>query len=247
MRGWAPPRLNADPATKAEFVHSIFNPIKHGETMATIWYFVKLGLSRITAALLVLKMRNCVTMMTGNPAFAAPNPVPDPTLVEVTAKIDALDTAEQAYAFNRGKIEKETRDTAFRAAKEIFHLLGGYVQLASGGAKDIILGAGLDVASTPQAAGIPPAPTNVRAEATKVQGQIIVRWGASKGRRIYKVYQTDGDPTAPDAVWVLIAETGKVRLVVNDLVRFKTYSFRVIAEGVGGLSIPSDAASATAA
>lgn len=214
--------------------------------MQKIWYFVKLGLARITPADLVLKVRNCVSMMTGNPAFAAPNPLPDPTLAEVTAAIDTLDTAEQAYAFNRGKVEKEARDTAFRAAKEIFHLLGGYVQLASGGNKEIILSAGLDVERNPTAAGVPTAPNNVRAEATKVFGQIIVRWGASKGRRVYKVYQTEGDPSL-ETGWELIASTGKVRLVVDGLDRFKTYSYRVVAEGVAGLSIPSDAATATAA
>lgn len=222
------------------------NPLKHGEKMNKIWYFVKLGITRIKPAGLVLKMRNCVSMMTGNPAFAAPNPVPDPTLAEVTAAIDTLETTEQAYAFNRGKVEKEARDEAFREAKEIFHLLGGYVQLASGGNKETILSAGLDVERDPTAAGVPATPGNVRAEPTKVQRQIIVRWGASRGHRLYKVYQTEGDPSL-ETGWELIAETGKVRLVVDGLDRFKTYSFRVVAEGVGGLSVPSDAASATAA
>lgn len=214
--------------------------------MKKIWYFVKLGITRITPSGLVTKVRNCVSMMTANPAFAAPNPLPDPTLAEVTAAIDKLDTAEQAYAFNRGKLEKDARDLAFQEAKEIFHLLGGYVQLASGGDKEIILSAGLDVERNPTAAGVPPAPGNVRAVATQVLGQIIVRWGASKGRRIYKVYQTEGDPSL-ETGWELIAQTGKVRLVVDGLDRFKTYSFRVVAEGVAGLSIPSDAATATAA
>ncbi|HOY29678.1 MAG TPA: fibronectin type III domain-containing protein, partial [Flavobacteriales bacterium] len=65
-------------------------------------------------------------------------------------------------------------------------------------------------------------------------------------RRIYKVYQTTGDPSS-ETGWELIALTGKVRLVVDGLDRFKTYSFRVVAEGVAGESIPSEAASATAA
>ena len=214
--------------------------------MKKVWSFVSLGLTRVRPTGLVFKVRNCVSMMSSNPAFAAPNPLPDPTLAEVTAAVDKLENAEQAFIFNRGKLEKEARDLAFTELKEMYHLLGGYVQLASGGNKEVILSAGLDTERNPTAAGVPGTPGNVRAEATKVYGQIIVRWGASKGHRVYKMYQTKGDPSL-ETGWELIAETGKVRLMVDNLDRFNTYSYRVVAQGVGGQSIASDAASTTAA
>ena len=214
--------------------------------MKKVWYIVKLGFDRVTATALVEKGRNIVTMMTGNPAFLAPNPLPNPTLVAFTAALDKLDLANQAYAFNRGKVEKEARDLAYTQMKELFHTMGGYVQLASNGQKDIILSAGLDVTKSPTPANIPVAPGDVRADATKVHGQIISRWKASKGHRFYKLYRTEGDPTL-EAGWELIAETGKTRFVDNELERFKTYSYRVVAIGTAGMSIPSDAASATAA
>lgn len=50
-----------------------------------------------------------------------------------------------------------------------------------------------------------------------------------------------------EAGWELLLETGKVRQLVSGLNRFKTYSFRIVAVGAAGVSIPSDAASATAA
>jgi hypothetical protein len=214
--------------------------------MKKVWYIIKPGLSRVTATALVEKGRNHVTMMTGNAAFLAPNPVPNPSLATLTAACDKLDTANQAYAFNRGKVEKEARDLAYEELKVIIREMSGYVQLASKGEKDIILSAGFDTVKAPTSAGIPSVPADVRADATKVHGQIEVRWGASKGHRLYKLYQTDGDPTQ-EAGWVLIAETGKVRHIVDGLARFKTYSFRVVAVGSVGISIPSDAASATAA
>ncbi len=214
--------------------------------MKKVWYFVNLGLARVTPRGLVSKVRNTVNMMTANPAFLPPNPEPIPSLAEVTGVIDKLDAAEQAYAFNHGKLDKEAQDVNFQAAKEIYHLLGDYVQRASAGDKEIILSAGLDVARKPEAKPVPLAPQNVRAKATDVIGQVIVRFGGSKGRRSYKLFQTEGDPSL-ETGWTLIAETGKVRVVVNGLDRFKTYSFRVIAVGVAGESIPSDAASATAA
>lgn len=124
--------------------------------------------------------------------------------------------------------------------------LGGYVQLASKGEKDLILSAGFDTVKSPTPPVIPAVPGNVRAEATKVQGQIEVRWGASKGHRLYKLFMTKGDPTL-ETGWELLTETGKVRFVVDKLERFTTYSFRVVAVGAAGMSVPSDAASATAA
>ena len=169
-----------------------------------IWYFVKLGIASATPMGLVQKVRNSVNMIATNPAFLAPNPLPDPSLGAVTTAIDKLELAEQAYDFNHGKLEKEARDVAFKEAKEIFHLLGGYVQLASGGDKEMILSAGLDVERTPEPSEVPPVPSNVRAEATKVHGQIIVRCGGSKNRRVYKVYRTEGDPSL-ETGWELIA------------------------------------------
>ena len=214
--------------------------------MKKVWYIVKPGLTRVTATALVGKGRNSVTMMTGNPAFLAPNPVPNPSLAIVTAACDKLDAAIDAYDFNRGKLEKEARDLAYEELRVVYRDLGGYVQLASKGEKDLILSAGFDTVKSPTPPIVPTVPGNVRAEATKVQGQVEVRFGASKGHRMYKIYMTIGDPTL-ETGWELIAETGKVRHIVNGLTRFKTYSFRVVAVGAAGMSIPSDAASATAA
>ncbi|MBK7270912.1 MAG: hypothetical protein IPI07_15850 [Flavobacteriales bacterium] len=100
--------------------------------MKKVWYIIKLGLGRVTATALVEKGRNHVTMMTGNPAFLAPNPTPEPSLVALTDACNALDAANQAYAFNKGKLEKEARDLAYENLKVIIRD-PGYVQFASKG------------------------------------------------------------------------------------------------------------------
>ena len=215
--------------------------------MKKVWYIVKPGFSRITATTLVSKGRNSVTMMATNPAFLAPNPTPsNPKLVDVTAAGDKLEAAMDAYDFNRGKVEKEARDLAFEEMKIIYRDLGGYVQMASKGEKDLIVSAGFETVKSATLPIVPTVPGNMRADATKVFGQAEVRWGASKGHRLYKLYQTAGDPTL-ETGWELIAETGKVRYIVDGLTRFETYSWRVVAVGVAGISMPSEAASATAA
>lgn len=210
--------------------------------MKKVVYIVKPGFTRVTFKALVGKARNSVTMMTGNPAF----PTPNPTLAAVTTAADALASADEAYDFTRSKLVKQERDDAFTALKNTYRDLGAYVQVASEGSKELILSAGFDVVRKPEPPALPTTPQNVLALATKYFGEIDVRWGASKGRRLYKLYQTEGDPSL-ESGWELIAETGKNRMLVKGLERFKTYSFRVVAVGAAGVSTASDAASATAA
>ena len=212
------------------------------EAMKKVVYIVKPGFTRVTFKALVGKARNSVKMMTGNAAF----PTPNPSLAAVDAGADKLETADDTYTFTRSRLAKEDRDLAFADLKNLYRDLGAYVQVASEGNKEVILSAGMDVVRRPDPPALPEAPQNVMAQATKYHGEIDVRWGASKGRRLYKLYQTEGDPSL-ETGWELIAETGKNRMLVKGLERFKTYSFRVVAVGAAGLSTASDAASATAA
>ena len=210
--------------------------------MKKVVYIVVPGLTRVTFKALVGKARNSVTMMTGNPAFTTPTP----PLAQVSSEADKLEAADAAYDFNRGKMEKEARDVAFETLKDSYRVLGGYVQGASEGAKEVILSAGMDVRKAPSQPALPSTPPNVQAAPTIYFGELDVRWGASSNHRLYKVYRTEGDPSL-ETGWELIAETGKNRLLVKGLERFKTYSFRVVAIGAAGVSPASDAASATAA
>ncbi|MCB9163931.1 MAG: fibronectin type III domain-containing protein [Flavobacteriales bacterium] len=214
--------------------------------MKKVVYIIKLGYDRVTARLLVEKGRNSSKMMANNPAFLAPNPLPNPTLAQVDAACDKLEAANDAYGFNRGKVEKGARDQAFEDLKLIYRNLGSYVQIASDGDKEIILSAGFDTMKLPQPVGELPAVGDVRATATKYHGTIEVRWNGVKNRRLYKLYISSGDPSL-ETGWELLAETGKNRFVAEGLERFKTYSFRVEAIGPLGASPMSDHASATAA
>jgi hypothetical protein len=89
--------------------------------MQKVYYRLVLGHNRITAAHLVDKSRTNVTMMTGNPTFATPVP----SLADITAAADRLDTAIQAYNFSRSRLDKEERDIAFGALKGLRTDLGG--------------------------------------------------------------------------------------------------------------------------
>jgi hypothetical protein len=210
--------------------------------MAQETFSVRIGLTRITPTALVVKCRNHITMLTGNLTY----PTPTPTLMLFTGGCNALDTANQAYEFNRGKVEKEARDTAFKAMKVMVRELAGYVQANCSNDKDLILSAGFDVRSNPSPIGLRPAPANVRALVTPFPGRLDVRWNGVRGRLIYILWMTAVDPLDP-AGWHVVKETSKNRWILDGLTSNTVYSFRLQTVATAGVSPMSDISSAKAA
>lgn len=210
--------------------------------MKKVFYVVKLGHSRVTAVALVDKSRTNVTMMTGNAAYASPNP----KLVEITDAADSLDSAIQSYDFTRSRLDKEKRDTGFAELKQLRSLLGSYVQNESQGDQALISSAGFETEKSRQPLGQLPAPGNVRALTMPYPGTIEVRFGGVKGRIAYQLFLCGGDPKVV-ADWSLYSTTGENRVIVEGLDSDKVYFFRALAIGAAGASPMSDSASAKAA
>ncbi len=207
--------------------------------MPTEFNYAVAGLMGITESALVEKVRNCISMATGNLAF----PTPVPTLALLTAESDKLDTATQAYKFTRSKLDKDARDTHFATLKSMMHAYVGYVQSTSNGDSDLILSMGLDIRRRSKASGLPEAPSRVVALVTPYPGRIDVRWGGVPRRHQYGLFIAD----APDGAWTLVAWTGKTRHTVENLQSDRTYYFHVVAQGAAGASPASDIAKAKAA
>lgn len=205
-------------------------------------FIVKLGIDRATPTMLVDQGRNHVTMLTGNAAF----PTPKPALADITTACNELDAANQAYEFNRGKLEKDSRDERYQTLKALIRELGGYVQQESQGAKDLILSAGFDVRRSATPVGPLPAPQDVRALVTPYPGRIEVRWKGVRGRSVYELAICTGNPEVPEN-WSLLAITSKNRYTADGLQSDKVYFFRVVAMGAAGASPVSDPAMAKAA
>jgi hypothetical protein len=186
--------------------------------------------------------RNHVVKLTGNLTY----PTPTPTLAALTAGCDAADLANQAYEFNRGKVEKQTRDTAFQALKDLIRELGGYVQAHCNGDRDLILSAGFDPRRANDPLGLLPAPQNMRALVTLYPGRLDVSWKGVRGRYMYQLYMTTGDPQDA-AGWNLLLQSTRNRHAITGLTSDKIYTFRAVALGTAGASPVSDIASAKAA
>lgn len=210
--------------------------------MGQFTFTVRLGITRITPTALVEKGRNHVAMLAGNASF----PTPVPTTVAIAAACDALDVANQAFDFNHGKVEKESRDTAFNALLDLIRELGGYVQAHANNDKDLILSTGFNTRRLAAPLGPLPAPGDVRALVTAFPGRLTVRWKGVSGRSLYVLYITEKDPTDPTG-WKVYAQTSKNRYTVEGLVSNTVYTFRLQTIAAAGTSPMSDIASAKAA
>ncbi|MGV9013524.1 MAG: fibronectin type III domain-containing protein [Flavobacteriales bacterium] len=210
--------------------------------MNKAYYLVKLGLDRISPSGLLVKARNMVIKITGNPAY----PTPVPPLVDITASADAMEATINAFDLNPGPGERIDRDVAFAKLKGNLVELAGYVQAASNGDLETIKSAGLSVRRDAEPIGPLPAPKRVVVRTTAYPGVLDVSWGGVKGRSMYELEWCSGDPkTAGD--WKVLLLTSKNRFTVENLTSNEVYFFRVKAIGAAGASPLSDTAQAKAA
>jgi hypothetical protein len=210
--------------------------------MKKVYYIIRPGVDRITPYVLLVKVRNTVTKMTGNPSFATPVPA----LPGVTTACDTLEAAIAAFQENPGPRERSERTQAFDVVKGMYLDLCGYVQAASNGSLPIIESAGMEVKKSNTPFGQLPAPLRVRAKATVYPGVLEVLWGGVAGRSGYNLFICSGDPSV-EANWSQLVFTTRNRFTVEGLSSFRTYYFRVNAVGAAGASGMSDLAWATAA
>ena len=103
----------------------------------------KLGLSTLTPQEIIELTNQIVTMMTGNPNFATPNP----TLAAITTQKNTTSTSITAYDTAKATTEAAlvTRDVNVTALKNLLTQLVGYVENVSAGDAAKIESAGMSV------------------------------------------------------------------------------------------------------
>ena len=195
------------------------------------------GTKRLTPSALVMKGRYCITCMTDNPDF----PEPVPSLAQVAEACDALDVSSRIYDFTHSRVELIIRNEARERLRQLVIGLAAYVQSVSNGEHCIATSAGFE-AKRKRSASVPtPAPGDLRTVWTPYPGRIDLRWDGVKGRHIYEVWYTEGDPRDPNS-WQLLTKTSKNHYSATGLKSFVFYSFRVLALGALGHSPLSDVA-----
>lgn len=190
---------------------------------------IKLELKTLTPIRMAALMRLVASGLEGNAHF--PNP-----------PISAADLKAEELVFTKAILEaidgsrhsRAVRDALMDQARARMRYLADYVRMVAQGDAAVLCSSGFELARAsgpPQQMGIP---VSKGARMTGRKGEVEMRWSGVANRRAYNVYMTATDPTDPNAVWTLIAVTGKNTHRVQGLEAYKPYWFRVSAVGALG-------------
>lgn len=195
---------------------------------------IRTRLTRLNANMLLMLLRTVISKMTGNVFFPAP-PVP---LADAKAKCDALDVAIQD-ATDGSKAQKALRDEKAKEVADILRAYAHYQRLVANGDSRKLTTGGFEMAKEPELITVIAIPKNVRASATHISGQALLRWGKTKGARMFKVERAISDPTLGEPAWESLGFTSLQRFVAAGLEPYQAYWFRVIAIGKEKEGLPS--------
>lgn len=186
---------------------------------------VRMKLSRRTNPELRTFVGNHLTMMEDNPNFSDPQP-PAPVL---DALFDAFtsDMADVVSAKTALEVALTACDASRTALEQAMQVRGAYIQAASNGNCNAIVGAGLDVRSTPTPVGQLSPPLYLTIELNGIAGLMKFLWHKVKNARGYIL---EYSPNVMPRQFVQLANTTKTRFQTN-LPKGETWVFRVAAFG----------------
>lgn len=177
-----------------------------------------------------------IKCMTGNDTYKEP----DPSLEVLGNALTALQNAAQVAS------QGGTTNTAIMYAREdelddLFTLEVAYVQNKSGGNKEKILDAGMEVVDgerTPPA--LPGIPEQVTAASSGYPGEVLVKWKRVGNAKSYIVEKSADGING----WENCGTCSKTNMAIDGFTTLTYMWFRVIAVGAAGNSPVSEAAKA---
>lgn len=201
---------------------------------------VKMGVDRLSAPELVAKAQGIHDKVAAHAAF----PAPVPSAVDLQKNIDDLAAANAAVNANGGKADYLFRRASYTAVRAALKSWGGYVQMASGGVEDVILGSGFGVVQRGGPIGELSPPKNLGTRVTTMEGRASFVWERDGGADMYHVFMS---ATNAPFNWELIGATTKSRFNADTLQPGTIYWFAVSAIGAAGETSKSEPLMARAA
>lgn len=193
---------------------------------------VKVGISTLSTAALLVKGRTVASMLDGNAGYASLQA----RLPAYVALLDALDSATEAVLFNGGKVNYEAKRLAEEAVRNATKDLAALVQGISGGDRALILSAGFDTVKEAQPLPPPSAPAELIVRRTVEQGVLKVKWPVIYGSKMFFLEMQEKGGTE----WVRIVTSTRTSHVIKGLVTGQEYSFRVQVVTTKGISPMSE-------
>jgi hypothetical protein len=203
---------------------------------------IKLNLQRLNIPEKLARSRQIVAALTGNADFTSPQP----TLTEITDAINKLAEAFDAAQAARQEAKAKTLELNRRedTHDRLLTQLAAYVESASNGDENKIMGARMDLRSLPTGMVEVEAPASLSTSAGDRDGEMDLRWDKVERARSY-VIEFSPDPPTPTS-WTHAAVSTKSQFTVGGLTSGTRYWFRVAAVGPLGQSPWSEPATKTA-
>jgi hypothetical protein len=130
------------------------------------------------------------------------------------------------------------RNLCLKKLEEELRKAAAYVNAYSHGNETVILESGFDLRKRNNQPAKLEAPENFRIKRTENSGELILSWSPVSNSKNYLVQCCQGKST-DKTEWLTIHYSTKSRCVITDLKPGKTYQFRVLAIGAGGIGPPS--------
>ncbi len=201
---------------------------------------IKAGTSGLSAQGLIAKAGHVEEQMTGNPAFATPNP----TIAELTAARVALVEAV-AQAEDRAPASIAVRNERAVVLRTFITNMARYVNNVCEGDVEKALSSGFELAKKPEPSTRLAAPAGVKATAGAYEGSVDLAWERVAHARMYEVQQASA--ISDNATWTPVLVSSKARVRISGLEPGKVYAFRVVALGRIGQGPASEAVQRRAA
>lgn len=193
---------------------------------------VRLNLRGLSIPAKIAKGRHIVTSMTENKNFASPTP----SLTDVTAAVDALETAAAQVQSARSEITTRTatQENAESALDQVLTQLAAYVESIAGKDDTLITSAGMETKAAPSAPTLPSVPQAVSAAQGDHDGELLLWWKPVANARSY-VIESSTDP-ATTTSWEHAGIATAATKTITNLKSGTRFWFRVAAVGAGGQS-----------
>jgi hypothetical protein len=194
---------------------------------------LRIGLKKRDPVVLQL-VGSIIAGATGNAALENP-PI---SLAELGTLKTTATTAftEEVQAKEAWLMKRTARIDAMAELRPAVKQYATFAYAAFAGDKMQLQGLGLDVVEITGLLGVLPAPTNIRSDLGPLDGTIVVRFNAVRGRKLYKLECAE----SADGPWTLSYEGTRASATCSGLVSGKEYFFRVRAVGTAGPGAWSD-------
>ncbi len=158
---------------------------------------IKIGLFRMLPPALLAFLNHIIAKLTGNALF--PNlPV---SIVDMTALSTALQSAITA-AIDGTSTDREHRKAVVLQVQDVLRVTADYVRAECDGNAELLTTSGFPLAKQPEQYTEVGIPSNVRASATDVSGEVKLRWSFTLAARMFRIEQATSDPTLGAVTWI---------------------------------------------